>query len=99
MQDNSKYSLDSSKLKYTILNILVLFIIGLFFVYRMKPSVSKMSTIKMPEVYQKCLILNNNNRLYIMSNQNAIATPPASASANPQELIDSISVFSNKKIN
>ena len=49
MQDNSKYSLDSSKLKYTILNILaVLFIIGLFFVYRMKPSVSKMSTIKMP---------------------------------------------------
>lgn len=48
MQDNSLYNLNSSKLKYTILNILaVLFIITLFFVYKLNPSASKLPGIKL----------------------------------------------------
>ena len=54
MQDNSLFNLNSSKLKYTILNILaVLFIIALFIVFRLKPSASKLSNIKVSSTMPK----------------------------------------------
>ena len=54
MQDNSLINLNSSKLKYTILNILaVLFIIALFFVFRLKPIAGKISNIKVPSTMPK----------------------------------------------